>query len=208
MPPVTALLVVDVQVFFRPMVTSALPRIHDLLNHFSSSNPSPGLIVFTQHGHTMEELTSSPSPSQLVRKWGPEGSIAEGSEEWRLLEELTEWAPKAEKGILEGGKTGKSEKSTRMKKNTYDAFINTNLGGLLEEANIERVIVTGVMTDCCCDTTARSAFNRGYETWLVSDACGSANKRQHDAGLAGFGFAFGEVLGTREVIRRLVSEKE
>lgn len=53
------------------------------------------------------------------------------------------------------------------------------------------------------DTTARSAFNRGYETWLVSDACGTANDAQHQAGLKGFGFAFGEVLTTEEVIGRL-----
>lgn len=59
---------------------------------------------------------------------------------------------------------------------------------------IRRVVVCGVMTDRCCDTTARSAFSRGYETWLVSDACGSANKTQHQAGLRGFGFAFGEVF--------------
>lgn len=53
------------------------------------------------------------------------------------------------------------------------------------------------------DTTARSAFNRGFETWLVSDACGSANKAQHQAGLRGFGFAFGDVLTTEEALERL-----
>ena len=88
-------------------------------------------------------------------------------------------------------------------KNTYDAFINTDLSDELRKRSIERVVVCGVMTDCCCDTTARSAFNRGYETWLVQDACGSANKRQHEVGLKGFGFGFGEVLTTAEVIKRL-----
>lgn len=88
-------------------------------------------------------------------------------------------------------------------KNTYDAFINTALESELEKGKVERVVVCGVMTDCCCDTTARSAFDRGYETWLVSDACGSANKMQHEAGLRGFGFAFGEVLTTEEVVKRL-----
>ena len=88
-------------------------------------------------------------------------------------------------------------------KNTYDAFLNTKLEGMLREKEVERVVVCGVMTDCCCDTTARSAFNRGFETWLVDDACGSANKKQHEAGLRGFGFAFGEVLGTAEVLKRI-----
>lgn len=99
-----------------------------------------------------------------------------------------------------------SSKSPVVDKNTYDAFINTNLASLLEERKVERIVVVGVMTDCCCDTTARSAFNRGYETWLVKDACGSASKAQHEAGLRGFGFAFGEVLTTNEVIERLEAE--
>lgn len=37
----------------------------------------------------------------------------------------------------------------------------------------------------------------------MSDACGTANDAQHQAGLKGFGFAFGEVLTTEEVIGRL-----
>ena len=93
--------------------------------------------------------------------------------------------------------------STVIAKNTYDAFINTDLGSKLEGLGVKRVVVCGVMTDCCCDTTARSAFNRGFETWLVEDACGSASREQHEAGLKGFGFAFGEVVMTQQVLRRI-----
>lgn len=88
-------------------------------------------------------------------------------------------------------------------KNTYDAFINTNLEDILKEQKVKRVVVCGVMTDCCCDTSARSAFNRGFETWLVEDACGTANETRHRAALKGFGFAFGDVIKTSEVIKRL-----
>lgn len=96
--------------------------------------------------------------------------------------------------------TGDSE---IVAKNTYDAFINTELEGILRGKNVEKVVVCGVMTDCCCDTTARSAFNRGFETYLVGDACASANQRQHEAGLKAFGFAFGEVVRTEEVVGRV-----
>ena len=178
----TVLLVVDMQHVFLDMTTTALPNILKLCTHFQTSNLP---LLFTQHGHSKEDLIS-PYKNQLVRKWGPNGSIATGSKDWEFIPEI--------------GKIAKHHKV--VAKNTYDAFINTNLSSHLDDG-VERVVVCGVMTDCCCDTTARSAFNRGYETWLVGDACGSANKKQHEAGLRGFGFAFGEVLTTEEVVKRL-----
>jgi len=188
MAPKTVLLVVDMQNFFQSMTTTALPNIKKLISHFQQKATSP--IIFTQHGHSKEELTSNPSPNQLVRKWGASGSIATGSHDWQIQDDLKKDA----------------ESARVVAKNTYDAFINTNLQQLLDNDKVERVVVCGVMTDCCCDTTARSAFNRGFETWLVSDACGSANKTQHQAGLKGFGFAFGEVITTKEAIEMLEGE--
>jgi nicotinamidase-related amidase len=97
--------------------------------------------IFTQHGHTNAELTP-PHKNQLVRKWGPDGSIKVGTEDWELIPEIADQV----------------SSSPVIAKNTYDAFINTNLASILEEKQVERVVVVGVMTDCCCDTTARRAF--------------------------------------------------
>ena len=179
----TALLIIDMQELFRPMTTSALGNIQTLIAHFKIHSLP---LIFTQHGHSDTEL-SHPARNQLVRKWGRSGSIATGSKDWELLPEIAREA----------------EGQPVVAKNTYDAFIDTELECMLRTRRVEKVVVCGVMTDCCCDTTARSAFNRGFETWLVDDACGSANERQHEAGLQGFGYAFGDVIGTGEVVRRL-----
>ncbi|KAL8704697.1 MAG: hypothetical protein Q9201_002159 [Fulgogasparrea decipioides] len=179
----TVLLVVDMQQVFASMTHECLPNILKLDSHFRAHSIPR---IFTQHGHTKEELTS-PYKNQLVRKWGPSGSIAKGSSDWKLMPDIAKAA----------------ESCPIIHKNTYDAFINTNLAEVFKEQGIGRVVVCGVMTDCCCDTTARSAFNRGFETWLVSDACGTESKQQHEAGLRGFGFAFGEVLKTEQVLERL-----
>ncbi|KAL2041584.1 hypothetical protein N7G274_005966 [Stereocaulon virgatum] len=179
----TALLVIDMQHVFLNMTSTALPNILKLIDHFAAKSLP---ILFTQHGHSKEELTP-PYKNQLVRKWGPNGSIHTGSKDWELIPEV---AIKAKGNPI-------------VAKNTYDAFIDTNLAEILKEKKVERLVACGVMTDCCCDTTARSAFNRGYETWLVKDACGSANETQHEAGLQGFGFAFGDVPTTAEVMSRL-----
>lgn len=176
----TALLVIDMQIVFLSMTATALPNVITLVDHFKAHSLP---CIFTQHGHTAEELTP-PFKNQLVRKWGPGGSIATGSANWELIPDITKAA----------------EGCPVVAKNTYDAFLNTDLEKILKEKNIEGVVVCGVMTDCCCDTTARSAFNRGYETWLVEDACGSATTRQHNSGLRGFGFAFGDVVKTEDVL--------
>jgi len=184
----TALLIIDMQNFFAEMTSNCLANILRLSEHFRQSGMDQ---IFTQHGHSKDEL-SGKVKNQLVRKWGADGSIAIGSSDWKLMPEIE----KAWKAV--GG-----DKIPIISKNTYDAFINTDLDSVLHKKGIERVVVCGVMTDCCCDTTARSAFNRGFETWLVSDATGSEDKTQHQAGLKGFGFAFGDVVDTDEVIKRL-----
>ncbi|KAL8825688.1 MAG: hypothetical protein Q9170_007695 [Blastenia crenularia] len=179
----TALLIVDMQKVFTSMTHTCLPNILKLTSHFHTHTLP---LIFTQHGHTKAELTP-PLLNQLVKRWGPSGSIAKGSQDWELMPDIAKAA----------------QDYPIIHKNTYDAFINTNLAEVLEEKGIERVVVCGVMTDCCVDTTSRSAFNRGYETWLVADACGTASKKQHEAGLNGFGYAFGELLETAEVIERI-----
>lgn len=182
----TVLLVIDMQTFFTSMTSTCLPNILRLIDYFHSrSRP----IIFTQHGHTDAELTP-PFKNQLVKRWGVEGSIRIGTSDWDLMPSIASAQKKTSGVVLKG-------------KNTYDSFINTNLASLLEDFGAERVVVTGVMTDCCCDTTGRSAFNRGYDAWMVNDATGSADEKQHEAGLQAFGYAFGPVVSTAEVMKRL-----
>lgn len=54
-------------------------------------------------------------------------------------------------------------------KYTPDAFYNTNLNDELKKRNIENIIIVGLQTEYCIDTTCRSAFRLGYNTILVED---------------------------------------
>ncbi|KAF2136941.1 uncharacterized protein K452DRAFT_362199 [Aplosporella prunicola CBS 121167] len=193
----TALLIVDMQNFFAPMSTAAVPNVLKLATHFATSSYP---VLFTQHGHSAAELLP-PFPNQVVRKWGVDDTVHLDTHGWQFVPEI-----QALRASLPA-----AQQLDVVAKNTYDAFLGVDpkadgLDNLLRSKGVERVVVCGVMTDCSCDTSARAAFNRGYDTWLVGDACASANKEQHEAGLLAFRLAFGDVLDTDEVLERLRAE--
>lgn len=55
-------------------------------------------------------------------------------------------------------------------KTTPSSFYKTNLQELLSSMGIVKIVVTGLQTECCIDTTVRHAFSLGYEVVLVRDA--------------------------------------
>ena len=180
----TALCVIDMQMIFRPMVELSLKNTLTLISHFKSANLP---IIFTQHGHSEDEL-SGRVPNQIVSRWGREGSVAIGSPDWEFIPDISECV---------------SSITPVIAKNSYDAFVNTRLESLLREQGVQRVVICGTMTDFCCDTSARSAANRGFETWFVADACGTASKEQHEEGIHAFEKLFRQTYETTEVLAEL-----
>lgn len=57
-----------------------------------------------------------------------------------------------------------------VEKGFCDAFLETRLHGLLQERGVERLVVAGLQTEYCVDTTCRRAASLGYQVTLVSDA--------------------------------------
>ncbi len=74
---------------------------------------------------------------------------------------------------------------TIIKKNVNSAFIGTNLKDQLDNEKITKLVIVGLTTDHCVSTTTRMAGNFGYNTFLVSDATATFNKR----GLGGQNFS-------------------
>ncbi|MBM7567107.1 cysteine hydrolase family protein [Paenibacillus sacheonensis] len=84
---------------------------------------------------------------------GPGGSLVPGSEAWEIYAEI---GP-------EGGEL-------IVPKTTPDAFHGTVLHEALRARGIKHVVLTGMQTEICVDTTCRRAFSLGYGVTLVTDA--------------------------------------
>ncbi|CAF4369771.1 unnamed protein product, partial [Rotaria sordida] len=84
-------------------------------------------------------------------------------------------------------------------KTTYDAFYRTRLKSLLDEQNIDTVIISGVMTQLCCETTARSAFVQNYDVIFLSDGTGPP----YPSTLETISFGFGKVTKCADMRARL-----
>jgi ureidoacrylate peracid hydrolase len=85
--------------------------------------------------------------------------------------------------LVDGLEPGASE--LVVEKPRYDAFLRTTLEDDLRARGISTVVVTGVITNCCVDTTARSAFMRGFDVLVLRDCVATfAEERDlHDASL-------------------------
>jgi nicotinamidase-related amidase len=57
-----------------------------------------------------------------------------------------------------------------LTKTAHNAFTTTNLQRLLTSRGIRELIICGIRTEQCCETTARVAFDLGYDVTFVTDA--------------------------------------
>lgn len=82
------------------------------------------------------------------------------------------------------------------------AFASSDLDGRLRAAGIDTVVLFGVATNLCVESTGRSAGDLGYRVVIVSDACEAATDRAHEATLESFA-VLGEVAAADEVVAAL-----
>jgi biuret amidohydrolase len=81
-------------------------------------------------------------------------------------------------------------------KTTFGAFNSSNLDELLRAAGVDRLIITGISTNCCVETTARDAADRGYGVVICADATADYDEPAQDAALRAFHFNFGRVVAS------------
>ena len=200
-PARTALINVDLQnVFVEGFDISATdgPEVVQRLNALSRVGRAHGMMVI----HTINELRADGSnrgiASEVVTAYlqstgtNRKGGITAGTDGAKLHESL-EVEPS---DIL-------------LTKQRYGAFTGTDLDLILRSKGIEAVIVGGIATNVCCDTTAREANQRDYKVFFLSDGTGNhgmqglSAEEIKAATLASIRLAFGQVLTVDEAIAKI-----
>ena len=85
-------------------------------------------------------------------------------------------------------------------KHRYSAMLNTELDGILQRHGIRSLLLTGVATDTCVESTGRDAYFIDYYVTIVADCCGAASESDHLGALKRFDRDYGAVVTSDEVV--------
>ena len=198
----TALLVIDMQnAWLRPGSPLEAPNGRALipdLNRLIQACREKGIpIIFTRHAHRQDG-----SDMGLFKDFIPE--MATGSA-------LIEGTPEVE--IY--GEMNHQKSDIVITKQAYSAFYGTNLDLILRTKGIDTLIIGGIITWACCESTARDARHRNYKVIFPSDGTATYDSLP-DMGwgtipaeesmrhvLTVMAFRYAEVLSIEEVLSRL-----
>jgi nicotinamidase-related amidase len=136
------------------MITIALLLIDAQVNMFAPDPVHDGPVVLSRLKELAGRARAAGIPVIFVRhNGGPDDPDAPHTPGWAIHPAL---APAADEAIID--------------KHTPDAFHQTGLAGVLAERGIRRLVLAGMQTEYCIDTTTRRARSLGYEVVLAADA--------------------------------------
>jgi nicotinamidase-related amidase len=90
-------------------------------------------------------------------------------------------------------------------KPSYGAFYDTPLETILKSMDKDTIIISGTLTNCCCGTTARQGYERGFKVIFGSDITSTYTKEMQEAELGILRLAFAKVQSSEEIIKELES---
>lgn len=181
-----ALLVVDMQKFFldpaSPTFTcgglAVMPNVARLIDSFRAAGRP---VIYTCHVHHPDGIDAG-----IMADWW-EGMCIEGSPESEVVGEL---APRQGEKVIY--------------KHRYSAFYNTDLETVLRCLGVRDIVVSGIMTNLCCESTARDAYYRDYRVFFPADATGSISEEMHTASLLNLAFGFAFINRADDIVKQML----
>ena len=142
-------------------------------------------IIFIQHTHRPDRTDGG-----MVAKVFPPildfGHCFDGSWDAEITEELK---PESDDYIV--------------KKHRYSAFYNTQLEEVLRGLGIQQLVVTGIATNICVESTIRDAFYRDYNVFVPREATASFTEEAEKGAFGNFEFAFARVTTVEDMVEKL-----
>lgn len=193
-PERTALLNIDLQNCFverSPIAAPDGPAVLDRVNRLAAVCRKAGILVI----HASIVVRPDHSNMGVLSEFSPfvaEGILDKGSESAALH-----------------GKLVIDPRDILLDKPRFGAFHGTDLELILRKRGIDTVIISGVATNVCCETTAREAAVRDFRVFFLSDgtataAMGGATAEElQKATCATLGFLFAQVLTVNEMVRKV-----
>ncbi|MCK2218705.1 cysteine hydrolase [Actinomadura sp. ATCC 31491] len=102
---------------------------------------------------------------------------------------------------------GRRDDEVLIRKPSYGAFYDTPLDTILRNLGRDTVIVTGTLTNYCCGTTARQAYERGYRVVFGADVTATDDESRQEPELAVLRKGFALVLTAEEIAARLTPDR-
>ena len=181
----SALLVIDMQNFFvgsrsgglGPIDPAVLKNVKNLIDAFRKAERP---VIYTRHVHKADG-----SDAGILGWWWPD-MIVEGTSDSEIHQDIN---PRCDEKVIT--------------KHRYSAFYNTDLEIVLRCQQIEDLVISGVMTNLCCESTARDAYFRDFRIFFVADATGTAYEEMHTATLLNLAYGFAYVTTTENLLTQL-----
>lgn len=181
-PENSALLIIDMQQYFldkksHAYVSSSPVIIKNVVQLLAAYRKKHLPVIFTFFA--VKDGEENP-----IKNWWHE-SVSDGSSESKIVNIL---------------KPRPSEKVIR--KNTYSAFYNTDVEQFLKQNGVKNIVMSGVLTNLCCETTAREAFIRNFDVFFLIDATAAYNEELHLSSLRTLSYGFATPVTTKDVLQK------
>jgi nicotinamidase-related amidase len=159
-----------------------VPNLKRLLSAFRSARLP---VIFTGHVHEDPAVDGG-----MTAQWWPDiklgKSLIKGT---RGAEILATLKPRRDERIIW--------------KHRYSAFYCTDLDLILRGRGVTDLVIAGVLTNCCCESTARDAFFRDFRVFFLADATATTEPEFHLASLKNLAYAFAYVTTTGDILEQL-----
>jgi ureidoacrylate peracid hydrolase len=139
-------------------------------------------IIFTRYVYRADYADGGVLVRDLMPELKQHRALIAGSWDAAIVDEL---APQPQDFVID--------------KNRPSSFYGTMLETYLNGIGAKRLIVCGVTTNCCVETTVRDASQRDFQTFVVGDAVGELDRQRHDMALASMGILFAKIVSLGEV---------